>query len=308
MRDPVKICLGETEMAAVIDVFRVYEVGLRSGLLKAELLMDAMKMLGLNPTEWEIVELHSEYETDGFICFRDFCQIVSGKLSSEDDDLLIKAVFKCFKETDGANVTSRPHKRDFSSEVLTFEEFRTNMKKLPEFVPESEVREMWRAVDTEDAGVIDLHQFGRMVVPSQVRHAKDKIRNRQHNYDIEELRRYMQLRMCGNFRWLSNCRAGEEEAGKEEAAEPAGDGELLLDTASTDSDKSLVMKLMESVWSVPGRLTRLVWSPTSSQSSPSRPRPPLRKISFMQAAAELNSKIVGVDHVPFVRPLPGHQY
>ena len=68
------------------------------------------------------------------------------------------------------------------------------------------------------------------------------------------------------------------------------------------------MKLMESVWSVPGRLTRLVWSPTSSQSSPSRPRPPLRKISFMQAAAELNSKIVGVDHVPFVRPLPGHQY
>ena len=85
--------------------------------------MDAMKMLGLNPTEWEvrlskwyrlyekrspqIVELHSEYETDGFICFRDFCQIVSGKLSSEDDDLLIKAVFKCFKETDGANVTSR---------------------------------------------------------------------------------------------------------------------------------------------------------------------------------------------------------
>ena len=53
------------------------------------------------------MELHSEYETDGFICFRDFCQIVSGKLSSEDDDLLIKAVFKCFKETDGANVTSR---------------------------------------------------------------------------------------------------------------------------------------------------------------------------------------------------------
>ena len=46
------------------------------------------------------------------------------------------------------------------------------MKKLPEFVSESEVREMWRAVDTEDAGVIDLHQFGRMVVPSQVRHAK----------------------------------------------------------------------------------------------------------------------------------------
>ena len=36
MRDPVKICLGETEMAAVIDVFRVYEVGFRSGLLKAE--------------------------------------------------------------------------------------------------------------------------------------------------------------------------------------------------------------------------------------------------------------------------------
>ena len=36
MRDPIKICLGENEMAAVIDVFRVFEVGFRSGLLKAE--------------------------------------------------------------------------------------------------------------------------------------------------------------------------------------------------------------------------------------------------------------------------------
>ena len=36
MRDPIKIILGESEMAAVIDVFRVFEVGFRSGLLKAE--------------------------------------------------------------------------------------------------------------------------------------------------------------------------------------------------------------------------------------------------------------------------------
>ena len=36
MRDPIKICLGENEMAAVIDVFRVFEVSFRSGLLKAE--------------------------------------------------------------------------------------------------------------------------------------------------------------------------------------------------------------------------------------------------------------------------------
>ena len=36
MRDPIKIILGENEMAAVIDVFRVFEVGFRSGLLKAE--------------------------------------------------------------------------------------------------------------------------------------------------------------------------------------------------------------------------------------------------------------------------------
>ena len=38
MRDPIKIILGESEMAAVIDVFRVFEVGFRSGLLKAEVI------------------------------------------------------------------------------------------------------------------------------------------------------------------------------------------------------------------------------------------------------------------------------
>ena len=49
-----KVYLNEKEMTAIINVFRIYEVKFRSGLIKAEHLMKAMNMLGLNPTEWEV--------------------------------------------------------------------------------------------------------------------------------------------------------------------------------------------------------------------------------------------------------------
>ena len=85
----------------------------------------------------QIVEVLSEYEINGFVCFRDFCLIVSEKFSNEDDDYLIKAVFKSFKgsaiplETD-----VKVPRHDFSLEVVTFSEFRAGMRKLPEFVSE----------------------------------------------------------------------------------------------------------------------------------------------------------------------------
>ena len=59
------------------------------------------------------MELHSEYEQDGFISFKDFCQIVTEKLNSEDDDFLIKSIFKCFKGTEQYNQDIRaPKGRD----------------------------------------------------------------------------------------------------------------------------------------------------------------------------------------------------
>ena len=85
----------------------------------------------------QIVEVLSEYEREGFVCFRDFCLIVSEKINNEDDEFLIKSIFKSFK---GSAIPLNPNlkapKRNFFHEVVTFDEFRNGMRKLPEFVSE----------------------------------------------------------------------------------------------------------------------------------------------------------------------------
>ena len=90
--------------------------------------------------------------------FQDFCFIVTEKLSTEDDELLVKSTFRAFK---GGRVTGS--QRDFSKEAISFHEFRATMKRLPEFVGEAEIREMFSAADINKDGVLDMEEFGKMV-------------------------------------------------------------------------------------------------------------------------------------------------
>ena len=83
------------------------------------------------------MEVLSEYELDGFVCFRDFCLIVSEKFSNEDDEFLIKAIFKSFKGSPiPADTNVKAAKHNFCCEAITFKEFRAGMRQLPEFVAE----------------------------------------------------------------------------------------------------------------------------------------------------------------------------
>ena len=94
--------------------------------------------------------------------FQDFCFIVTEKLSTEDEELLVKSTFRAFK---GGRVTRS--QRDFSKEAISFHEFRATMKKLPEFVGESDIREMFNAADLNRDGVLDMEEFGKMVKYSE---------------------------------------------------------------------------------------------------------------------------------------------
>ena len=54
----------------------------------------ALKMLGLNPLEQEVLDLTNEVARNGFIFFPEFCSIVHRKFREEDDSVFRQIMFK----------------------------------------------------------------------------------------------------------------------------------------------------------------------------------------------------------------------
>jgi hypothetical protein len=54
----------------------------------------ALKMLGLNPLEQEVLDLTNEVAKNGFIFFPEFCSIVHRKYREEDDSVFRQIMFK----------------------------------------------------------------------------------------------------------------------------------------------------------------------------------------------------------------------
>ena len=86
--------LSEREMEAVTTVFRSFETGLREATIYPKDLLPAMKMLGLNPMEQEIVDLTNEIARNGFIYFPEFCRIIHQKFRAEDEVAFRQYMFK----------------------------------------------------------------------------------------------------------------------------------------------------------------------------------------------------------------------
>ena len=63
----------------VSSVFRSLETGVRSGAIQNKDLKRALKMLGVNPLEQEIMDITNEIGRNGFIHFSSFCQTIYKK-------------------------------------------------------------------------------------------------------------------------------------------------------------------------------------------------------------------------------------
>ena len=109
--EPKLAKLTERELDMVTAVFKSFETGLREGTmfpkvgllftdqLTPEYMQDlhpAMKMLGLNPLEQEILDLTNEIARNGFIYFPEFCRIVTAKYREEDEEVFRQNMFKVF--------------------------------------------------------------------------------------------------------------------------------------------------------------------------------------------------------------------
>ena len=56
--------------------------------------MAAMKMLGLNPMEQEIVDVTNEIARNGLIFFPEFCEVVLARFREEDEEAFSQNMFK----------------------------------------------------------------------------------------------------------------------------------------------------------------------------------------------------------------------
>ena len=56
--------------------------------------LDAMKALGLNPGEQEMIDMTNEVSINGLIYYPDFCKLVLRKYREENKEVLNQALFK----------------------------------------------------------------------------------------------------------------------------------------------------------------------------------------------------------------------
>lgn len=145
----------------------MYETGLREATIYPKDLLVAMKALGLNPTETEIQDLINEVERNGFIYYPAFCRVIMRKLREDDEENFRRELFRTMvgpKKYDGVPAPIYNYSREF----LTFEQFRTIMMSLPEYVDDEEVKSMFAHADKDGNGYISYKEFTLMCkVPDQ---------------------------------------------------------------------------------------------------------------------------------------------
>lgn len=86
--------LSDKEMEAVTTVFRSFETGLREASIDTKDLVAALKMLGLNPMEQEIIDVTNEIARNGLIYFPEFCKVVKTRYRSDDEEVFRQNMFK----------------------------------------------------------------------------------------------------------------------------------------------------------------------------------------------------------------------
>ena len=60
-------------------------------------MLAAMKMLGLNPMEQEIIDLTNNIVRNGYIYFPEFCKVILKKFREDDEELFNQNMFKVDK-------------------------------------------------------------------------------------------------------------------------------------------------------------------------------------------------------------------
>ena len=94
-------------------------------------ILPAMKTLGLNPAEQEVIDLSNKFSTNGLVYFPDFCSMALKNFREENMEHFSQTMFKVFCGTDPYGVKYRAKKYKFQDRFLTRTEFKEIMLILP---------------------------------------------------------------------------------------------------------------------------------------------------------------------------------
>jgi len=124
-----------------------------------------MKALGLSPTEQEVVDMQCEMEKKGRIFFPDFCRLCQRKFREFNEEHFRQELFKNICGTEPHPVRFRAKKYKISEKSFSKVEFEYMMTRLPVFVSEEEIAEMFSVADKDKDGRISYAEFLTMITP-----------------------------------------------------------------------------------------------------------------------------------------------
>ncbi|CAJ0568802.1 unnamed protein product, partial [Mesorhabditis spiculigera] len=141
----------QEELQEFAQAFKMFDKD-GNGTMNIKELGVAMRTLGLNPTEEELLNMVNEYDVDGNgkIDFGEFCKMMK-EMNKETDQELIRLAFKVF-DKDGNG-------------FITAQEFKHFMTTMGERFTEEEVDEIIREVDKDGDEQIDYEEFVNMIAP-----------------------------------------------------------------------------------------------------------------------------------------------
>uniref|UniRef100_A0AAF5DQZ8 EF-hand domain-containing protein n=1 Tax=Strongyloides stercoralis TaxID=6248 RepID=A0AAF5DQZ8_STRER len=139
------------ELQEFAQAFKMFDKD-GNGTMNIKELGIAMRTLGLNPTEEELLNMVNEYDVDGNgkIDFGEFCKMMK-EMNKETDQELIRLAFKVF-DKDGNG-------------YITAQEFKHFMTTMGEKFTEEEVDEIIKEVDKDGDEQIDYEEFVQMIAP-----------------------------------------------------------------------------------------------------------------------------------------------
>jgi len=159
--------LTDRELECVTAVFRSFETGLRGATIYPSDLHGAMKMLGLNPTEQEVVDIPNNIAKKGLIYFPDFCQLILKwfRSTEAEEESFRQNMFKILCGTEPFPTDFRAKKYKLDKHSISKAEFVHLMKSLPVCVEDADIEEMFQFADQDGDGKLSYQEFQVMINP-----------------------------------------------------------------------------------------------------------------------------------------------